>query len=170
MQPNLSNDLIELRPLTPDDFTRLFIVASDRRIWAQHPVKNRFERVEFEKFFNEAIASKGTLVIIDKSKGKIIGSSRYNNWDDEQSEIEIGWTFLAREYWGGQWNRGLKILMLEHAFKFVNQVYLLVDCENIRSQRALEKIGAEMTEDRKNAEGVLHRCYIIQKDSFESLQ
>jgi RimJ/RimL family protein N-acetyltransferase len=169
MQPNISNDVIELRPLTTDDFTSLFTVASDCRIWAQHPSKNRYERVEFEKFYNEAIASKGALAVIDKSKNKIIGSSRFNNWDKEQSEIEIGWTFLAYEYWGGVWNKSLKTLMLEHAFKFVKQVYFLVDFKNYRSQRALEKIGARKTEDRKNEEGVMQQCYIIQRDSGKTL-
>ena len=75
------------------------------------------------------------------SNGRIIGSSRYYGYDGERSEIEIGWTFLARAYWGGVYNRELKQLMLRHAFGFVDRVIFLVGPQNFRSQRAMEKIG-----------------------------
>ncbi len=56
--------------------------------------------------------------------------------------MEIGWTFLARKYWGGLYNRELKDLMLAHAFRFVETVVFYVGENNIRSQKATEKIGA----------------------------
>ena len=53
-----------------------------------------------------------------------------------------GWTFLARSHWGGEYNREMKRLMLDHAFRFVGRVVFLIDSANHRSQRATEKIGA----------------------------
>src|SRR5207249_1121895 len=74
--------------------------------------------------------------------GRIIGSSRYCNLDPGNSEVEIGWTFLEREFWGGSYNRELKQLMLDHAFQFVDRVLFVVGEKNLRSRKALEKIGA----------------------------
>jgi RimJ/RimL family protein N-acetyltransferase len=61
----------------------------------------------------------------------------------DHSEVEIGWTFLAREFWGGRYNGELKSLMLEHAFKFVERVVFVIGENNIRSRRAVERIGGQ---------------------------
>ncbi len=169
MQPTISSELIGLRPLAKGDFDQLFAVASDPKIWRQHPIKNRFERAKFEKFFDESLESGGALLVVDKRKGKVIGSSRFHNFYHQKSEVEIGWTFLACEYWGGLWNQRVKELMLSHAFRFVGQVIFLVDFDNLRSQYALEKIGARLSNDRYNDCGVLHRCYSISKVDYSLL-
>ena len=142
LQPNLKGDLIELRPLTLEDWNDLFAVASDPLIWEQHPESNRYKEDVFRIFFSEALESGGAFAIIDKQNRQIIGSTRFYGYDPEKSEIEIGWTFLARKYWGGRYNRELKQLMLDHAFKFVENVIFYVGENNIRSQKATEKIGA----------------------------
>jgi RimJ/RimL family protein N-acetyltransferase len=141
LQPNLKGELIELRPLTADDWDNLFAVASDPLIWEQHPESDRYKEDVFKAFFKEALECGGAFVIIDKESQQIIGSTRFHGYAPEKSEIEIGWTFLARKYWGGRYNRELKQLMLAHAFKFVENVVLLVGENNIRSQKATEKIG-----------------------------
>ena len=141
LQPNLKGKLIELRPLRPDDWDDLFAVASDPLIWEQHPESDRYKQDVFKVFFREALECGGAFVIIDTKSQQIIGSTRFYGYDPERSEIEIGWTFLARNYWGGRYNRELKDLMLAHAFKFVENVMFLVGQTNIRSQRATEKIG-----------------------------
>ncbi len=141
LQPNLKGELIELRPLMPEDCDGLFGVASDPLIWEQHPESDRYKEDVFRVFFREALESGGAFVIIDKKSGQIIGSTRFHGYAPERSEIEIGWTFLARKYWGGRYNRELKDLMLAHAFKFVENVIFYVGQNNIRSQRATEKIG-----------------------------
>jgi len=142
LQPHLKGELIELRPLTPQDWQDLFSVASDPLIWEQHPESDRYNEDVFKIFFSEALESGGAFVIIDRKNQQIIGSTRFFGCDPEKSEIEIGWTFLAREYWGGRYNRELKQLMLDHAFKFVENVIFYVGENNIRSQKATEKIGA----------------------------
>lgn len=142
LQPNLKGELIELRPLTTKDWDNLFSVASDPLIWEQHPESDRYKEDVFRIFFKEALECGGAFVIIDAKTQQTIGSTRFYGYDPEKSEIEIGWTFLARRYWGGRYNWELKQLMLAHAFKFVEDVVFYVGENNIRSQKATEKIGA----------------------------
>ena len=142
LQPTLKGDLIELRPLGPQDFDALFSAASDPKIWKQHPESDRYQREVFQRFFDGALESKGAFAIIDRKSGRIIGSSRYCNLDLANREVEVGWTFLEREFWGGIYNRELKQLMLEHAFRFVDRVVFVVGEQNFRSQKALAKTGA----------------------------
>jgi len=141
LQPTLTGDLIELHPLRQDDFQALYAVASDPLIWEQHPESDRYKRDVFQRYFDGALASGGAFVVVNRCDGRIIGSTRYHAYYEAASEIEIGWTFLAREYWGGTYNREMKRLMLDHAFKFVKRVVFLVGPTNVRSQRAMEKIG-----------------------------
>jgi RimJ/RimL family protein N-acetyltransferase len=142
LQPQLKGELIELRPLTPEDWDGLFAVASDPLIWEQHPESDRYKEEVFKIFFKEALESGGAFVVIDQKSQQIIGSTRFYGYDPEKSEIEIGWTFLARKYWGGRYNREMKKLLLAHAFKFVETVIFFVGQKNFRSQKAMEKIGA----------------------------
>ena len=142
LQPHLKGGLIELRPLKPDDWDELFAVASDSLIWEQHPERDRYKEDAFRVFFKEALESGGAFVIIDRKSRQMIGSTRFYGYDPEKSEIEIGWTFLGRKYWGGRYNAEMKRLLLNHAFKFVETVVFFVGEDNVRSQRAMEKVGA----------------------------
>ncbi len=153
LQPILEGDLLGLRPLRPDDFHDLYEVASDPLIWEQHPDKDRYKEAVFKEFFREALESGGALIAIDSKDGRVIGSSRFHGYDSDRSEIEIGWTFLARSYWGGMYNREMKRLMLRHAFRFVNSVIFLVGPQNVRSQRAMEKIGGVRVGSRPDSGG-----------------
>src|SRR2546427_10784152 len=125
-QPVLKGDLLELRPLRSEDFHDLYVVASAPLIWEQHPVRDRYREEVFKEFFREALESDGTLIAIDRNNRRVIGSSRFHGYNEEKSEIEIGWTFLARSHWGGMYNKEMKQLMLRHAFRFVNTVIFLV--------------------------------------------
>ena len=142
MQPTLIGKLIELRPLKRTDFEELFRSASDPLIWEQHPESDRYTLSVFQRYFDGAIESGGAFSIIDRKTNRMIGSSRYCNFKPAQREIEIGWTFLERKFWGGEFNRELKQLMLGHAFRFVDRVVFVVGENNLRSQKALQKIGA----------------------------
>ena len=119
----------------------MFAAASDPEIWALHPASDRYKEPVFRKLFDGAIASGSGFAFVERESGKIIGSSRYHAYDPAASEIEIGWTFLARSHWGGSYNREIKRLMLEHAFEFVDTVAFWVGDTNWRSQAAMEKIG-----------------------------
>jgi RimJ/RimL family protein N-acetyltransferase len=153
LQPTLRGELLELRPLRTEDFRDLYAVASDPLIWEQHPMRDRYKKEVFERFFREALESGGALIALDSRDGRVIGSSRFHGYEEEKGEIEIGWTFLARSHWGGSYNREMKQLMLRHAFRFVNSVLFVVGPQNLRSQRALEKIGAVRLGSRPDPSG-----------------
>lgn len=158
LQPHLVGELVEVRPLRSDDFSDLQAAAADPLIWEQHPVSTRHEETVFREYFAEHLESGGALAVLDRSDGRIIGTSRFHGYDAERDEIEIGWTFLARPFWGGRHNGELKQLMLAHAFRFVSRVVFSVGPQNLRSQRAVEKIGgvrAGMRNDASGRESVL---------------
>jgi RimJ/RimL family protein N-acetyltransferase len=168
LQPTLTGDLIELRPLRAEDHDALYAVARDPLIWEQHPAKERSEVDGFRRFFDEAMASGGAFVAIDRKTGTVIGSSRFYAYDGAASEVEVGWTFLARAYWGGRYNGEMKRLMLGHAFRFVNHVVLLIAPTNLRSQRAAERIGA-VHKGSRQVRGAEHLVFEITAPAVEAL-
>jgi RimJ/RimL family protein N-acetyltransferase len=165
LQPVLIGPLIELRPLRADDFDALFAVARDPAIWEQHPDRHRYRADRFQIFFSEAMASGGALIATDRATGAVIGSSRFYGYDEQASEVEIGWSFLARAYWGGRYNAEMKQLMLDHAFRFVERVVFLVGPDNLRSQHALAKIGALRIGTRPDHEGRARALFEITRAS-----
>jgi N-acetyltransferase len=167
LQPVLRGELLSLRPLRQEDYDDLFAVASDPLIWEQHPASNRYQPEVFAALFRESLASDGALIALDAGSGKVIGSSRFHAYDPAHNEIEIGWTFLARSYWGGAYNGEMKRLMLRHAFRFVNSVIFLVGPQNFRSQRAVEKIGGRRVDTREDPSGRGNVVFQITRDAFE---
>jgi RimJ/RimL family protein N-acetyltransferase len=165
-QPVLEGELLELRPLRAEDFDALFAVAADPLIWEQHPAKDRCQEEHFRSFFREALDSGGALIACDTADRRIIGSSRFYGYNEERSEVEIGWTFLARSHWGGRYNGEMKQLMLQHAFRFVDRVVFLVGSDNRRSQRAVEKIGAVPVGSRLDASGRDSMVYQMTAATF----
>jgi RimJ/RimL family protein N-acetyltransferase len=141
LQPRIQNELIRLEPMEPDDLDALYAVASDPLIWELHPNKDRYQRKVFENFFKGALESGGAFCVLDNTTGELIGSSRYYDLDEAQRVVAIGYTFIARSAWGRQYNRELKTLMLDHAFRFVDRVVFHVGANNLRSRRAMEKLG-----------------------------
>ena len=140
-QPTLTGPNVIVRPIATDDWRELFAAGSDPKIWEVHPVRDRHSEPGFRKFFDGALQSKMGFVFVDRKTGRLIGSSRYYGYEPDRSEIEIGWTFLIREFWGGATNREVKRLMLDHAFGFVDTVIFWVGETNWRSQGAMGKIG-----------------------------
>ena len=159
-QPILEGPLVTLRPLTTGDHDRLFAVASDPLIWEQHPDKTRSQPAGFDAFFKQAMDSGGALLATETASGRVIGSSRFHGYEEAAREVEVGWTFLARSHWGGLYNREMKRLMLEHAFRYVDRVVFLIDPANNRSQRAIQKLGAVRAGMRADASG--RACCVFQ--------
>jgi len=166
LQPTLTGELIGLRPLQPADFDQLLAVACDPLIWEQHPSSDRYQEPVFREFFRDALESGGALLAYDQKDGRTIGSSRFYGYDSVRSEVEIGWTFLARSHWGGRYNGEMKRLMLDHAFRFVRHVVFLIGPKNIRSQKAVEKIGAVRIGTRPNKMGQESVCYQITREQY----
>jgi RimJ/RimL family protein N-acetyltransferase len=140
-QPTLIGPTVIVRPVTSGDWVELFDAGSDPEIWKVHPRSNRYTEPAFREYFDSAVASKMAFVFVDRSTNRLIGSSRYYGYDAGRSEVEIGWTFIARSHWGGKTNREVKRLMLDHAFTFVDTVIFWVGEQNWRSQGAMTKIG-----------------------------
>jgi RimJ/RimL family protein N-acetyltransferase len=168
-QPRLHGDLLDLRPATPRDFAALFAVASDREIWALHPAHDRWQEPVFRAFLDGAFADEGGLVAIERASGAIVGFSRYSMTRCQPGEVEIGWTFLARRCWGGRINGAMKRLMLDHAFRFVDTVIFRVGEANLRSRRAVEKIGGQLIEGRTETVTIsgapaTHVTYAIRRE------
>jgi len=164
LQPTLQGELITMRPLEPDDFDAIYAAASDPLIWEQHPASDRYKPDVFRKLFKESLESGGCLVAIEGRDGSVIGWSRFHDYDEEASKVEIGWTFLARSYWGGAFNGEMKRLMMGHAFKFVNSCIFVIGTGNMRSQKAIEKLGGVREGTTTNGSGTESFVYRIKRD------
>lgn len=169
-QPTLTGALIAMRPYADADFEDLYAIASDPLIWEVHPAPERAERHHFKANIDDALADQGGLVAVERATGGIVGFSRYSQLFVDPGDIEIGWTFLSRHLWGGQYNRDMKRIMLTHALDSFSRVIFRVAANNGRSRRAMEKIGGELIPwaetltlfDRQTP----YIAYAIGRDSF----
>ncbi|MBP1164709.1 MULTISPECIES: GNAT family N-acetyltransferase [unclassified Chryseobacterium] len=143
VQPVLENEEFQLIPLQQGDFESLYEVASDPKVWEQHPNKDRYKREVFENFFTGAMESRGAFKIMEKATGNVLGSSRYYDFDEEDNHIFIGYTFYGTNSWGKGINPQVKKLMLDYIFQFVDKVHFHIGKENFRSQTALERLGGQ---------------------------
>lgn len=169
-QPELASDLLALRPLKPEDFDNLFAAAGHPEIWAGHPAKDRYKRDVFERYFDFLLSTKSALVVVDQASGSVIGCSRYYTAPDQPDSISIGFTFLNHAYWGGRVNFELKRLMLNHAFKTFSEVWFHIGPNNIRSQKATSKLGAEHAYDATldlSGSPAPAMCFRLSKDAWE---
>jgi RimJ/RimL family protein N-acetyltransferase len=151
LQPILENEKVTLFPLKENDFEGLYHTASDPIIWEQHPNKDRYKQEVFKTFFEGAIKSKGAFKIVNKKTEEIIGSTRFYDYNPETESILIGYTFYAVKYWGKGFNHAVKTIMLNYIFQFVVKVIFHVGAQNIRSQKAMEKLGAEKIAEQEVA-------------------
>jgi RimJ/RimL family protein N-acetyltransferase len=168
-QPTLHGETVTIRPISAADWAELFAAGSDPEIWKVHPARKRYTEPVFREYFDGALCSKMGFVFVERASGRLIGSSRYHGYDAKRSEIEIGWTFLIRDHWGGATNREIKRLMLDHAFTFVDTVIFWVGDTNWRSQRAMQKIGGVLREGkftRKESGPVPHVIFEIRKEDY----
>lgn len=167
IQTTLENERAVLQPLKEEDFDMLYTIASDPAIWEQHPNKDRWKREVFEIFFEGALQSKGAFKIIDKASGKLAGSTRFYGYSEIERRIFIGYTFYARPHWGTGLNSSVKHLMLSYIFQYVDEVGFHVGSSNIRSQIAVERLGASKTGEEEIAyvgeSPKLNFVYLIKK-------
>lgn len=167
-QPHLKNELITLRPLRPEDFDTLFDIASDPLIWEQHPNNDRYKKDVFQQFFDVAIAGSNSLAVMENITGKIIGTSRYYDFEKTAKTTAIGYTFIGRDFWGKGYNGSLKKLMLDYAFLSADQVIFHVGKSNYRSQKAVEKLGGILIGEEVSTPPLVNLVYEITKTSWQS--
>lgn len=151
IQQTLENEKAGLVALTRADFEGLYQIASDPEVWAQHPNRDRWKKDVFESFFEGAMKSGGAFKIIDKASGQIAGSTRFYDYNETDNSILIGYTFYGTRYWGSGLNPVVKRLMMDYIFQYVDKVYFQVGAENIRSQIAIGRLGAEKIAEQEVA-------------------
>lgn len=139
---HLSNELVQLLPLQHTYFQALFCVASDPLIWEQHPNPNRYMINDFTLFFEGAMASGGAFIILDSASQQPVGSSRFYEYDSDRLEVKIGYTFFARSCWGKGYNAAAKALMIGYALQWAQTIIFHVGAGNLRSQIAMQRLGA----------------------------
>jgi len=147
IQSRLKTENVKLVPLQTDDFEQLFAVASDPLVWEQHPNKDRYKREVFENFFQGAMESGGAFKIVKQNTGELAGSTRFYDYNAEDNSIFIGYTFYGTKFWGSKLNPQVKKLMLDYIFQYVDKVNFHVGKDNIRSQKAMEKLGARKVDE-----------------------
>ena len=172
LQPTLKGNLVTLRPVRDEDWEGMYRAASNPKVWAGHVKRNRYKKEVFRPYFESAISSGSAFTIIDNQNDKIIGTSRYHDYKPDGHEIEIGWTFLDCDYWGGKYNGEVKSLMLEYAFSFLDVVVFWVAKDNLRSRYAMEKIGGVLRDGEfsksDNGEVFPYVVFEIRKEHFPS--
>ncbi|RIJ42733.1 GNAT family N-acetyltransferase [Pontibacter oryzae] len=146
--PELQNKRVLLRAFQPSDLTEMSSIAFEEDIWRFMPtrISNHAELQVWadtvEKGFSAG--TRYTFMIIDKATGRLAGSTSYGNISAADKRLEIGWTWLAKEFRGTGLNRHCKFLLLCHAFEKLemDRVELKTDALNMRSRKAMLKLGA----------------------------
>lgn len=165
----LEGETLRLAPLKESDFDALYSAASDPEIWALHPASDRYQEPVFRAFFMGGLESNMAYRIELKDSNKVIGSSRYNAPDYDNSRVEIGWTFLSKDYWGGKFNAELKHLMLYFAFKTFDTVEFCIGKDNHRSIAAVKKLGAKYNSERQDPNRPDSVFFCINAQSYVGL-
>ncbi|MFD1872965.1 GNAT family N-acetyltransferase [Hymenobacter bucti] len=149
LQPTLESDALELLPLQESDFADLYAVAADPKIWEQHPNKERWQKSAFTTFFEGAMQSQGAFKIVDKATGAALGSTRLYGYNPLDNSIHIGYTFYGTSSWGKGINLAVKNLVLGYVFQFVNTVRFHIGAGNVRSQIAIQRLGARKVAEQE---------------------
>lgn len=151
---------VKIRPMEEYDVQELFDTGSSSDIWAYMPIDVQ-SLDDMKHLVDGALQARerGTefpFVIVDQESGKIVGSTRFLDISIANRNLEIGWTWLSPTVWRTQINTECKYLLLKYCFETLGtiRVQLKTDGRNVRSQRAIERLGAVK-------EGVLRRHRIV---------
>jgi RimJ/RimL family protein N-acetyltransferase len=145
----LENDQVLLRPMTPEDRGGLHAIAMEPSIWRYFVTRIETD-ADFDKFFDAGLADQDAgrrvvYVIADKDSGRLAGSMSYCSLSEPDLRLEIGWSWLGRDWQGRGINRWAKFLLLEHAFERLGaeRVEFKTDVLNVQARRGLRNIGAQ---------------------------
>lgn len=144
----LEGNHVRLEPLTLAHAAPLAEVALDPLLW-QWTISNITTAEEMRAYVVEAIrqwdeGSALPFATVDRVSGRVIGSTRFGNYEPTHKRVEIGWTTVARDWQRTAINTEAKLLMLRHAFETLGlaRVELKTDALNARSRAAIARLGA----------------------------
>ncbi|KTS26632.1 GNAT family N-acetyltransferase [Pantoea stewartii] len=144
----LENDRVLLRAVREEDRQAMRELARDSQIW-QYFVFRVDSDAQFEMFFNamlhdQAAGTRAVFTIVDKSCGQIAGSMSIGTMVEQEARLEIGWSWLGKDFRGTGVNRHAKYLLMRHAFETLNaiRVEFKTDVLNTRARAGLRSIGA----------------------------
>jgi N-acetyltransferase len=158
---------VRLEPLRDEHTEDLFAVAQDEDIWRYLFAPQPHSLADMQAWTASALTTQAQgamlpFAIVEQATGRAIGSTRYLDYSAFDRHIEIGWTWLGRDYWRTPINTECKFLLMRHAFETLGciRVQLKTDLRNTRSQQAIERIGGVR-------EGVLRKAIIVPKDGHQ---
>ncbi len=156
----LEGQLVRLEPLAEKHFQELIAIGADDRIWTNLPVNGcdsgKLHTELRNALLHRSAGSQYPFAIIEKSTGRLIGSTRFLDIFPEHQKLEIGWTWYTPEVWGKGHNLDCKLILLSYCFEVLrlNRVQLKTRDINLRSQTAIQKIGGVF-------EGILRRDRVM---------
>lgn len=170
---------VDLIPLEKEHFEELFVAASDKKLWQLIPI-DCSEKETFYATYQSALTERDKgkqypFVIVDKASNKLIGSTRFFEIYPDDRKLEIGWTWITQPFWGTVVNLESKLLLLTFCFETLkaNRVQLKTKDNNIRSRKAIEKIGGVfegiLRKDRIQSDGTTRNAayYSILNNEWE---
>lgn len=155
----LAGELVRLEPLQQGHAQGLYNRGRSASDWQYMPRARLIDMADTRQWIDEALAVSTQLpfAVVETRKNRVVGSTRFLNIRPEHRSLEIGWTWLGEEWQRTGINTEMKYLLLSHAFERLGcvRVEFKTDARNLRSQRALERIGAQR-------EGVMRSHMIVQ--------
>ncbi|WP_338749055.1 GNAT family protein [Bacillus sp. FJAT-52991] len=158
----LNGKNIQIVPMSLEHIQGLYAIGTEEAIWEHLPETIQTKK-DMKSFVEEALAKKRNgsefpFIILLRENNKVIGTTRFLSLCDDHRNLEIGWTWFAPAVWGTHVNIECKYLLLRYCFEVLNliRVQFKTDERNIRSQKAIERIGGVK-------EGIL-RNHMIRKD------
>ena len=181
LSPTLENEYVNLSPLNLDNYEKLISVASQEEL-VQYSPSHIYTPDTLRNYVSIALEQKEgntsiPFIIFDKIKQQYAGSSRYMNIDWTNKVLEIGSTWIGREFHGSGLNGQIKYLMINHAFDEMDfeKIEFRIDERNIRSRKAVEKLGAKLEGTLRSNVYLLDGfkrntcCYGILKEEWKAL-
>lgn len=139
----LENQSILLRPMMKQDFSLLMKLTGDPLLW-EYFTYDLSQLEEFGKWAEPGFTGERVqFTVVDKSSQELIGSTAFGNFSARDRRIEIGWTWIGKNFQGKGYNQQMKFLMLEYAFEKMElmRVEIKTDVLNIPARKALMRMG-----------------------------
>ncbi len=153
----LEGEKVILLPLEESHFNELISISGDDCIWGFMRIKEAGNGALLSEL-QEALCQRELgieypFVVIDKATHNIMGSTRYLKISEEHRNLEIGWTWYSPAYWGKGYNDECKLLLLTHCFETLDviRVQIVAAANNVRSRKAIERIGGRFEGILRNA-------------------